>query len=495
MANKNKKITELKRVHDLKSTDLFITETTSGTRSIAFGDFITKLEQIMSCTHEYSYVITKEPTYTEPGIKTYTCSLCGKSYTEEIPALADSINPAGVIRIGTSEYATWKDSVSFETYTNQNQTVEIEGIDNETGVKEIAYHLASAGVDESGIGAVTWTPYTAPFTIEPNNNYIVYARITDNADNITYICSDGIVLDNIPPVFEGLEDGGTYPTGTVLTVEEGAVLTVNGQAVTLTDNSYTFTEVMDNCALSLTDRAGNVSSISVDVILGVAEAPEGSEHEWNYTINDKTITLKEYIGDNTDITVYGSYLINEKAYKTIITNSMFRKKSNIKTISFTDNLDTSTCTDMSEMFLGCSLLENINFSNNFNTSNVTDMSAMFLNCRALKNITLTQFDTSKVVNMGEMFCMCELLTNINFGNNFDTSKTTKMFTMFGGCKSLETLDLRTFNIENVENLYNIFSECPNMKLIMVSSEKWNIKSSCQTDNMFLNCGVSEVTYT
>lgn len=37
-------------------------------------------------THEYTSVVTKEPTCTETGIKTFTCE-CGDSYTEEIPAL------------------------------------------------------------------------------------------------------------------------------------------------------------------------------------------------------------------------------------------------------------------------------------------------------------------------------------------------------------------------------------------------------------------------
>ena len=36
--------------------------------------------------HEYTETITKEPTCTEPGIKTFTCS-CGDTYTEEIPPL------------------------------------------------------------------------------------------------------------------------------------------------------------------------------------------------------------------------------------------------------------------------------------------------------------------------------------------------------------------------------------------------------------------------
>lgn len=38
--------------------------------------------------HTYTYEVTKEPTYSEEGIKTYTCTICGHSYTEVIPKLS-----------------------------------------------------------------------------------------------------------------------------------------------------------------------------------------------------------------------------------------------------------------------------------------------------------------------------------------------------------------------------------------------------------------------
>ena len=40
------------------------------------------------CEHQYSEAITLEATCTTVGIKTYTCTLCEESYTEEIPIIA-----------------------------------------------------------------------------------------------------------------------------------------------------------------------------------------------------------------------------------------------------------------------------------------------------------------------------------------------------------------------------------------------------------------------
>ena len=39
------------------------------------------------CDHDYTSKVTTEPTCTDKGVKTFTCSVCGYSYTEEIAAL------------------------------------------------------------------------------------------------------------------------------------------------------------------------------------------------------------------------------------------------------------------------------------------------------------------------------------------------------------------------------------------------------------------------
>jgi len=409
-------------------------------------------------THDYVCQITKEPTYSQSGIKTYTCFLCGDTYTEEIPALIDSINPAGVIRIGDNEYATWKDTISFDSYYKDDQTVTIEATDNETGVKEISYYLSNTAINDSSIGTVTWTSYTDPFTIQPNDNYIVYARITDNADNVTYICSDGIVMDNIPPVFEGLEDGGIYPAGTVLTVEEGATLSVNDEVVELVNNSYTFTEPMDNIRLSITDRAGNANFISIVVEnTNIGTAPKEEILNWEYSLdkNYKTITLKKFKRyDVTDVRIYGSYDIDGDIYATRLnseveytSDGLFSSKIDLKTVTFNDDVD---------------------------TRNVTNISAMFYNCFSLESV--------------------------NFGKNFTTDKVERMAYMFHGCSSLKSLDLTNFNNAIAKNTYNghllMFGKCNNLSAIYVSRDKWSedIRQDAGKNNMFSECGVSNVTY-
>ena len=56
-----------------------------------------------NCT--FNGVVTKEPTATEEGVKTFTCGVCGNSYTESIPMVEEEINE---IASGTcGENLTW----------------------------------------------------------------------------------------------------------------------------------------------------------------------------------------------------------------------------------------------------------------------------------------------------------------------------------------------------------------------------------------------------
>lgn len=51
-----------------------------------------RMDSFNALPHDYVEEITKEPTATEMGEKTFTCSACGSSYSEEIPALGMNQN-------------------------------------------------------------------------------------------------------------------------------------------------------------------------------------------------------------------------------------------------------------------------------------------------------------------------------------------------------------------------------------------------------------------
>ena len=130
------------------------------------------------------------------------------------------------------------------------------------------------------------------------------------------------------------------------------------------------------------------------------------------------------------------------------------------------NFNTSSVTDMSEMFSGCansygdgiSGIVSINLSS-FNTSNVTNMSGMFRGCYALNNLNLSNFNTQNVTNMSYMF--------------YETSKfvsTWDFFVVWG----LSSLDLSNFNTSSVTNMSGMFGECVRISSLNLSNFNMSI---------------------
>ena len=145
---------------------------------------------------------------------------------------------------------------------------------------------------------------------------------------------------------------------------------------------------------------------------------------------------------------------------------LFDGYRNLESIDF-GNLDTSSVTDMSCMFLECSSLASLDLSS-FDTSKVTDMSLMFRGCSSLASVDLSSFDTSSVTDMNWMFLECSSLASLDL-SSFDTSKVTDMGGMFGGCSSLASLDLSSLDTSKVANMSQMFSGCSSLASLDLSS--------------------------
>ena len=120
--------------------------------------------------------------------------------------------------------------------------------------------------------------------------------------------------------------------------------------------------------------------------------------------------------------------------------------SNISTyknrIVYLPKIDTSSVTNMSDMFYNCYSLTAIPM---LDTSSVTNMNRMFNNCYSLTAIPM--LDTSSVTNMNSMFYRCYSLTSIPM---LDTSSVTNMSDMFYSCTSLTHA-----NLKNVKLAYQL----------------------------------------
>lgn len=70
---------------------------------------------------------------------------------------------------------------------------------------------------------------------------MVYARITDNQGNVTYISSDGLIFDGTSPSITGVTNGETYCTSQTVIVTDDNLesVTVNGKEQALSDSKFT----------------------------------------------------------------------------------------------------------------------------------------------------------------------------------------------------------------------------------------------------------------
>ena len=117
----------------------------------------------------------------------------------------DTEKPTGEIKISENSWKAFLNNITFGMFFKDTQTVTITTADNSGETVTVEYLLSAKELTKAELDGMTFTVYTAPFGIDPDNEYIIYVKLTDKAGNMDYICSDGIVLDGTSPVITGIE--------------------------------------------------------------------------------------------------------------------------------------------------------------------------------------------------------------------------------------------------------------------------------------------------
>lgn len=238
-------------------------------------------------------------------------AVCENCNTEYGNLLTDTKAPNGEISIGTNKWNSFLNTITFGIFFKDTQSVTITAIDDsydhagyaDDKAVKVEYYLYSGdtALTQADLAGLTFTAYNGTFNINPDNKYVVYVRLTDHAGNVTYISSEGVVLDATAPAITGVTDGSIcYTTQTAVVADENLEsvtlngVSVDGTTVTLDGNKDAVYTIV------ATDKSGNITIFTVTMkpISSLAESIDGVNGENVNSSNKDTIeAVKESVSE------------------------------------------------------------------------------------------------------------------------------------------------------------------------------------------------------
>lgn len=274
------------------------------------------------------------------------------SHQDEL--IVDQTVPTGKITITGDRTAegygerTWTESwtqmliekITFGLFSKVDTSVTLEASDLTAGVRTIEYlkdvyevkenedgsTSAQGKVDADSDGKVTpqdienavlenngqleWTrceTTSVNFSVNPDEQYVVYAKVTDYAGNVWYLSSDGVIVDNEAPTDSEGNDG---PQITVNTMAAKNIYNGDVELSVSVEDPVNGTYSGIERVWYVVRAAGNVSKISDEVTLTPAndgQTDEQGNRTRSYTFyvfEQGGLDINEYNSNDVTVVVY-----------------------------------------------------------------------------------------------------------------------------------------------------------------------------------------------
>lgn len=270
---------------------------------------------------------------TEEGTHSYTLY-----FKDSNGYITDSINkeikidkaaPTGTIQVKESTWDKFLEKISFGFYTNTKEKITITSEDTGSGIASTEYLVSDKAYTQiSDMQNLSgWKDYdnSDKPKIKTNRTNYVYARITDNVGNVTYLSSDGILHDDVKPyifditpvmkdrsgsvTFDIFEDGsGLEKVYFLYSTDINEVTSATTENLKASDyhnatGTFTLSDLKPNteyyCAVLAVDKAGNESYLLNSTFKTLKEAITGTVSISGEAVYGKTLTAS-YEGLATD---------------------------------------------------------------------------------------------------------------------------------------------------------------------------------------------------
>ena len=493
----------------------------------------THYETLQKKEHIISLLNKIEPTCVSQGSITTQCSLCHKTWTEEIPKISHN----------------YKETIIKSTCEEKGYTLHTCTMCNDSykdNYKEYDNHCFDSGIittqptcTKEGVKTYTCTVCgkTKTESIKNLGHNYVDKIVTSTCLNQGYTlhtcerCNDSYKSDYTD------KSACKYNSGVITTqptcTKEGVktyTCTVCGKTKTESIKS-----LGHNYIKSIVEPSANYAgydTYTCSICDDTYKSYDNSYTEsyfptafsnWNYTIyEDKyIINLDSYKDINvTSISVPGVAFIGGKTYNVTIGyekddaydvfsnvrdtvtdikiecplkiyngKGLFSNIVKLKNIKFQNAIYCNDKTSFEYMFKNCMYLETVDFSNIY-MDNVQSLYGTFENCINLKSVTFPKSGSSKnLVNLGNTFWGCQNLTNVNF-NNFEISVMC-MGGIFGNCNSITELNLN--NLKGTSSTFiSSFYNCKSLQYVYM--QNMEADSNTYFKSMFYNCSSLKGVY-
>ena len=346
----------------------------------------------------------------------------------------------------TMDNNTWQDVTSGDMYLDHSFNLTISAYDSLSGVKSIEYYLANSRVND--LTEIEWVSYIDTINVTNTGSYILYAKVVDNCDLISYastplIIYEGYTVSNLKPI--GFNEGST----------------ITKQSSVMFDISYS-----DSRQLSITHNL--VSTINLPAGTKITMLDKSNNRVYEYvlsnSVNTVALSLFKEIGKSTDTYYVEGTRTNE---------------------SFTFIVDFSNCsisTDYSNVNI---YLEGINNSNVIRPT----IQKIGFNVLSSSNVELTHTISTtysgSITYNSDSITNIPIATNISLNGAYDTKYSDKRVGL-----AINVVDSNN-NVLNKDYLKNIIFKIGDNKYAPDSDNTIRINLNTNTSN---NLNLSVTTY-